>query len=366
MIHIILGTRAQLIKMAPVMIELNKRDIDYNFIFLSQHKETVFEMLDEFKLKRPDQILCDNEKDIVSTIKMFVWSLKVLIKGFINKKKIFLNDKSGIALVHGDAPPLLLGSLLAKSQGIKVGQVEAGLRSYNIFKPFPEELTRVLTARLWLINYYFCQDNNSYNVASKYPGQAVETSGNTLIDTIKMCRQEDINIKEEFGLGYSKFALVTIHRYENLKNIWRFELILNTIQQASQRIPIIFILHPPTRKVLNDKGYIVELQKNKNIALLPRQSFFRFHQLLHQAEFIISDGGSNQEETAYLGKPCLLMRSETERREGIGENVVLSYFDEKIISHFIKNYTMFTGKTSIKNLNPSNVIVNFILSIIQK
>jgi len=362
MIHIIIGTRAQLIKMAPVMLELNRRNIDYNFIFLSQHKETILEMLDEFNLKGPDQILCDNDKDIVSTRKMFFWSLKVLIKGFINRRKIFRNDKSGIVLVHGDAPPLLLGSLLAKLQGIKVGQVEAGLRSYNILKPFPEELTRVLTARLGLIDYYFCQDKNSYNVASKYPGHAVETNGNTLIDTIKMCRQEEINIKEKFGLGYSKFALATIHRYENLKNIGRFELIINTIQQASQKIPILFILHPPTRKVLNDKGYVVELQKYENIAFLPRLSFFKFHQLLHQAEFIISDGGSNQEETAYLGKPCLLMRSETERREGIGENVVLSNFDKMIISHFIKNYKIFTNITSIEKLNPSKTIVDFIVS----
>ncbi|SVE15550.1 uncharacterized protein METZ01_LOCUS468404, partial [marine metagenome] len=146
MLHVIIGTRAQIIKMAPVMKELEKRGIDYNFIFLAQHKETMYEIMAQFGIKKPDIIIGDTGKDITNVKDMIFWSFRVIIYSFFKSKMIFRDDKHGVVLIHGDAPPLFLGALMAKRQGLKVAQVEAGLRSFNYFKPFPEEITRVFSA----------------------------------------------------------------------------------------------------------------------------------------------------------------------------------------------------------------------------
>jgi len=132
MIYIILGTKAQLIKMAPVMKELADRNIGYNFIFTGQHRETINELVNVFKLKAPDYRLYDG-RDITSVLAMFFWTVHCLIKTFKNKAEIFKGDKNGMALVHGDAFSALFGALMAKISGLKVGYVEAGLRSFDLF-----------------------------------------------------------------------------------------------------------------------------------------------------------------------------------------------------------------------------------------
>ncbi|MCK5761111.1 MAG: hypothetical protein KAH33_07445, partial [Candidatus Delongbacteria bacterium] len=101
MIHIILGTKAQLIKMAPIMKRLHDQGIEYNYISTGQHKATIDDILNNFSIKQPDNILYDG-KDITSVISMFFWSFKIIFKALYNRKKIFRNDKNGIVLVHGD------------------------------------------------------------------------------------------------------------------------------------------------------------------------------------------------------------------------------------------------------------------------
>ena len=168
MIHVIIGTRAQIIKMAPVMKELEDRGIDYNFIFLAQHKETMYEIFAQFGIKKPNIVIGDMNRDITNVKDMVLWSFRVLINGFSKRKLIFQNDKKGVVLIHGDAPPLFLGGLIAKFQGLKVAQVEAGLRSFNYFKPFPEEATRVFSSKMGLIDIFFCQDEKSTLNVSPY------------------------------------------------------------------------------------------------------------------------------------------------------------------------------------------------------
>jgi UDP-N-acetylglucosamine 2-epimerase (non-hydrolysing) len=116
-------------------------------------------------------------------------------------------------------------------------------------------------------------------------------------------------------------------------------------------------LHPPTKKQIEKQGLENELKKNQNIELRPRYDYFEFIKLINNSEFVISDGGSNQEECYYLGKPCLLLRNKTERNEGLGENVVLSKFNDEVIEDFTKNYKKFRTKMITKKGSPSKVIV---------
>ncbi|MDP2947278.1 MAG: UDP-N-acetylglucosamine 2-epimerase, partial [Nanoarchaeota archaeon] len=324
MIHVILGTKAQLIKMAPVMKELADRNIGYNFIFTGQHKETIGELIEVFKLKSPDYTLY-NGADITKISQMFFWILKCLWQTIKNKKIIFKNKK-GIILVHGDTASTLLGTLMAKIGDLKIGYIEAGLRSFNLLSPFPEEIVRRITSRL--ADYHFCPGAFACGNSEKYKGEKINTKENTLLDSlgwvIKNEDKIDVNIPEE------KYCLVSIHRFENIFNRKRLSYILGIFKEIFG-IRILFILHKPTKEKLIVFGFYEGLEKDPRIELRPRYDYFRFIKLLRNSEFLITDGGSNQEESYYLGKPCLVMRKTTERKEGLGKNVIISEYNQEVI-----------------------------------
>ena len=351
MIHIVIGTRAQLIKMLPVMRLMKDRSRDYNFVFLPQHRATIYEILDEFELKHPDVVVAKNSDDVTKAWQMIVWSLRVLIEGLWNRNKIFRHDRQGVVLVHGDAPPLFLGALLAKAQGLRVAQIEAGLRSYDFRCPFPEEATRVAAGRLGLIDIHYCQDETAQRNAERYPGETILTGGNTIADTLAMIERP---VADD---SLQPFALVSLHRFETITNARRMQIIVDKLIAVSDRIPLKFILHPPTEVALNAHGLMQKFERAERITLLPRMTFVLFQKTLAQAEFIISDGGSNQEESAYLGIPCLLLREKSERTEGLGRNVVLSCFDERIIDDFLDDYRRYAVRTELSARTPSEVIL---------
>jgi UDP-N-acetylglucosamine 2-epimerase (non-hydrolysing) len=356
MIHVIVGTRAQIIKMAPVIKELENRGINYNFIFLAQHKETVYEIMAQFGIKNPNIVIGDMNKDITNVNDMVIWSFRVLIYALFKRKKIFHNDQKGVVLLHGDAPPLFLGGLMAKFQGLKVAQIEAGLRSFNYFKPFPEELTRVLSAKAGLIDIFFCQDEKAIDNVSRYNRTSYCTRHNTMLDSLRLA--EKLCSRNGHLEEPKNFAIVSLHRFETISKKEKLEQVVKEILKVSKKIKLLFILHPPTRVALKNSGLYDTLEREPNCSLLPRQGFFEFNNLLRNAEFIFTDGGSNQEESFYLGTPCLLFRSETERMEGLGANVVISNFDSTIIENFVLNYKSYRRKPVSDNYSPSRFIVD--------
>ncbi len=356
MIHVIIGTRAQIIKMAPVMKEFEERGIDYNFIFLAQHKETMYEIIAQFGLKNPNIVIGDVNKDITNVKDMIFWSIRIIIFGFFRRKKIFQNDKKGIVLIHGDAPPLFLGGVIAKFQGLKVAQVEAGLRSFNYFKPFPEEIIRVLSAKVGLIDIFFCQDEKAALNVTPYKKITFCTNYNTIFDSLRLA--EKIGPKKKFTEASEKFAIASLHRFETISKKEKLQQIVDELIKISKKIKILFILHPPTRVALEKTKLYDLLEQESACHLLPRLGFFEFNQLLREAEFIITDGGSNQEECFYLGTPCLLLRSETERMEGLNSNVVLSKFNRAIIDEFVANYSTYKKNRISESISPSRLIVD--------
>ena len=355
MLHIILGTRAQIIKMAPVMKELKDRGIPYNFIFLAQHKETMNEIMEQFEIKKPDIVIGDLGKDITHVLDMIFWSLRVLAYSFANKKKIFKNDRDGVVLIHGDAPPLFLGGAIAKMQGLKVAQIEGGLRSFNFLRPFPEELIRVLASKCGLIDIFFCQNEKALENAKKYKKTAYCTRFNTMLDGLRIAKKKSETVQPP---PYEdKYALVTIHRFETISRRKNLTRVVDHIIEISKRIRILFILHPPTRAALKKFGLYEALDNMGNCELLPRLGFFQFNTVFRNCEFIISDGGSNQEESHYMGIPCLLFRNETERQEGLGKNVVLSGFDKDVINNFVNEYEKYRTEPISDEESPTDFII---------
>ena len=354
MIHILVGTKAQLIKMSPVMRELQMRRIEYNFIFSGQHNETTKDIRANFGVKDPDYILYSG-KDITAVPQILFWFIRVLGTGLAHKRLMFRNDSDGIVLNHGDTFSALLGSLLGKMAGLKTGHVESGLRSYRLFHPFPEEITRRLV--FLLTDYFFCPGKWAAGNVRSYKGDVINTEENTLYDAIRLSGSfsEMVDVPDE------PFAIATLHRYENIFHREQLGKVVEIVERIAAGIKILFIMHPPTRKNLLKFGYYDRLAANPRIELRPRYDYFRFISLLKKAEFVISDGGSNQEECYYLGKPCLLLRYATERQEGLDNNVVLSRFDNQLIAEFVSNYKKYERACHNVKTGPSSLIIDALL-----
>jgi len=354
MIHILIGTKAQLIKMAPVMKELQSREIDYNFIFSGQHNETIKDIRANFGVKAPDFVLYSG-KDITSIPQIFFWFIRVLGKGLLNRGRICKNDSQGIILNHGDTFSALLGSILGRLSGLKTGHIESGLRSFRLFHPFPEEITRRLVFHL--TDYFFCPGDWAVQNVKNYRGEIINTKENTLYDALNL----STSFSEPVECPECPFAIATIHRYENIFKPEQLAKIVEIIEKIAGGIKVLFIMHPPTKKNLLKYGYYDRLAANPMIELRPRYDYFRFISLLKNAEYVISDGGSNQEECFYIGKPCLLLRYATERKEGLDKNVVLSCFKAELIDDFVNNYKSYEFPPYHVTTGPSKLIVDLLI-----
>jgi len=353
-LYVVIGTRAQLIKMAPLMYFLQKEKIDYEFIYTAQHKETISKILEDFQIKKPDKILY-NKSEATTLTKFFGWGLAMFMKSF-RPKKIF--PTKGIVLTHGDTVTTAWSAFVGKLAGCKIAHVESGIRSFNIFKPFPEELMRLITFRF--SDIYFCPNKWAVNNLKKYKGEKIDLGLNPVYDSVKIALEANLKIE----IPNKKYVVVSIHRFENIFTKKLKQTIIPLLEMiADQDFLLIFILHPSTRNVLKKNNMILynRLENNKNIILKERYPYFEFLQLLKNSEFVITDGGSNQEELSYLGKPTLLFRDVTERIEGLDDTVIISHFDRKIIKEFISNYKTMQKPFLDVQTSPSKLIINYLI-----
>jgi UDP-N-acetylglucosamine 2-epimerase (non-hydrolysing) len=353
MIYVVIGTKAQLIKMAPLLAYFKRHNISYHYISTGQHKATIDEILHNFDLRAPDTLLY-NGPDITSIKQMALWAIKLLWQTYRYKQKVFPHDNTNsIVLVHGDTFSTLLGALMGKFAGLKVGHVESGLRSFNWFHPFPEEITRLLTFKL--SDYYFCPGQWAVHNLVKEKGYKINTISNTLYEALQIAlpaidRITDVDIPQ-----YT-YAVATLHRYENVYKAGALARLVDLIEQIAISCPLLFILHKPTEMNLKKFGFYQRLANNPRIELRPRYDYFRFIKLLHSAHFVVSDGGSNQEECYYLGKPVILLRQSTERQEGLDENCVLSRYDPQVIDEFLKHVDNYRHAFKPQAASPCQII----------
>ena len=183
MIHVVIGTKAQLIKMAPIMRHLQDRSIEFNYISTGQHRSTMSDIHANFSIRGPDIRLYDGP-DITSVLSMVVFGTRILWRTLLHRSAIFRQDGKGIVLVHGDTFSTLLGALMAKVARLNFGHVESGLRSFNLLAPFPEEIIRIATFRL--TNYYFCPGAWAIQNIQRRRGIKVNTEANTLSDSLRL------------------------------------------------------------------------------------------------------------------------------------------------------------------------------------
>lgn len=352
MIHVILGTKAQMVKMAPLMALFEKAGVEYNFIFTGQHQETIDDIRNNFSLKTPDCTLYCG-KDVTSILKMMLWSFSVFLKVLWRRKEVFKGDRGGIVLVHGDTFSTALGGILGKLFGHRVGHVESGLRSFRIFHPFPEELTRLFVFAL--ADYYYCPGAWALSNVSRYKGVKIDTRFNTQLDAVRAVWDEDRG--PENTMRFESYCLISTHRFENWNSRSVSEKNVELIERIVAKVPGIFVLHSITKKRLQKYELLERLSRNPKIQFRDRSDFRSFISLINASQFVVTDGGSNQEECSYIGKPCLLLRKASERQEGIGRNVVVSAYSKAVVDEFVENYMSYEQPPLFNQASPCALIL---------
>lgn len=310
----IFGTRPEAIKMAPLVKELNKdKHIDNYVCVTAQHREMLDQVLDIFEIKP------DFDLDIMKQNQTITDITTKTLKGLENVMK---DLKPDIVLVHGDTSTTFAGSLAAFYNRIIVGHVEAGLRTYDKFSPYPEEMNRVLTGNIADLHFAPTLANKE-NLEKENIKKDIFITGNTVIDALKYTVDKDYKFKNEVlsKIDFSeKHILLTAHRRENLgKPLEDICKAVKRLVEENDDINIIYPMHlnPKVRETV----YSI-LGDIERIKLIEPLDVLDMHNLMDRVFFIMTDSGGIQEEAPSLGKPVLVLRKETERPEAVKSGTV--------------------------------------------
>ncbi|MCT4585578.1 MAG: UDP-N-acetylglucosamine 2-epimerase (non-hydrolyzing) [Peptostreptococcaceae bacterium] len=309
-IMIVFGTRPEAIKMAPLVKELKKHDeFEVKVCVTAQHREMLDQVLELFSIKP------DFDLDIMEHGQTISDITNKIIKGM---EGIFKEYKPDILLVHGDTTTTFASALAAFYQKIVVGHVEAGLRSGNIYSPYPEEMNRMLTGRIAKLHFSPTKGNEQNLLKENIEKEDIFITGNTVIDALMDVVQADYlfnNELDDIDFDGKKVALLTCHRREN----WGkpMEDIFNAIKEeveTNEDFMVIFPMHlnPNIRKLAK------KIMGNTNrIKLIEPLDYEPFANLIKKSHLILTDSGGIQEEAPAFGKPVLVLRTETERPEAV-------------------------------------------------
>jgi len=329
-ILLVFGTRPEAIKMAPVYIALKKySDIfDTKVCITAQHREMLDQVLDFFN------IAVDYDLNLMTSRQtLFTLSAKILTQ----IQYVLDEVKPNLVLVHGDTTTSTFVAIAAFYYQIPIGHVEAGLRTYNKYSPWPEEMNRQLTARLADLHFAPTLTAKKNLIDEKIPSENIFVTGNTVVDALHYAIRKINNSPEQQShiLKYlknkgianineivenNKFIVITGHRRENLGE--GFRNICNAIKKLAMLHPEVHFIFPVHLNPLV-KDVVYDLLKNiSNIHLIDPIDYVTFVFLLSRSYLILTDSGGIQEEGPSLGKPVLVMRNTTERPEAVDAGVV--------------------------------------------
>lgn len=311
-VMLVFGTRPEAIKMCPLVNELKARkNIQTVVCVTGQHREMLDAVLDVFDVN-PDYDLSIMQKN---------QTLFDITTNILNKIKAVLEkEKPDVVLVHGDTSTTFVTALAAFYLQIPIGHVEAGLRTYNIYSPYPEEFNRQAVSII--ANYNFAPTNLAKEVLIKEgkDPNTIYVTGNTVIDALKTTVKEDYSHLLINWVGDSRLILITAHRRENLgAPMERMFRAIKRIVDKHEDIKVIYPIHmnPQVREIAK-----TIFEDHPRIKLIEPLDVVDFHNFMNAAYLIITDSGGIQEEAPSLGKPVLVMRDTTERKEAIEAGTV--------------------------------------------
>ena len=303
----IFGTRPEAIKMAPLVKELESRkEIKSIVCVTAQHREMLDQVLNIFKIK-PDYDL--------NIMKQGQSLSEITSRVLLGLEEVIKKEEPNIILVHGDTTTTFAGALAAFYNKVDIGHVEAGLRTYDKYSPFPEEANRIMVDRI--TDMYFAPTEVSKNnlLKENIDESKIYVTGNTAIDAMKYTISNSYKNSLFDWVGDSKLILLTAHRRENLgEPMYNIFKAVKRLVNDNKDIKVIYPIHlnPLVRKIANEV-----FEDNERIKLIEPLEVVDFHNFINKSYLILTDSGGIQEEAPSLGKPVLVLRDTTERPEGI-------------------------------------------------
>lgn len=312
----IFGTRPEAIKMAPLVKELEKREeIESKVCVTAQHREMLDQVLEYFEIKP------DFDLNIMKSKQSLTGITNRVLEGL---EEVFIKEKPDMILVHGDTTTTFAGALAAFYQQIKVGHVEAGLRTFDKYFPFPEEMNRKLTGSLADLHFAPTKGSKNNLLREGISENDIYITGNTVIDAMLHTVKEDYKFENEelnkIDYVNKKVIMITAHRRENWgEGVENICTALNKIVEDNNDVELVYLVHlnPVVKDVVHER-----LGGNDRIHLLPPLDTKETHNLMNKCFMVMTDSGGLQEEAPHLGKPVLVLRDVTERPEAVAYGTV--------------------------------------------
>jgi UDP-N-acetylglucosamine 2-epimerase (non-hydrolysing) len=352
-ILVVFGTTGELIKLAPVLLRLRQREHPFMLATTGQQVEQIPAFLEQFGLGQPDLWLARGAggRDLRVNRDIPAWLATVLRSYLRRRSRLRRTLREGpgrpLVLQHGDTMTTVLGAAMGRSLGVPVAHVESGLRSFDLRHPFPEEVNRRVASALAQIHYA----PGAWAASNLRRGDVVDTGSNTIRDSLELVSDGGPG----FALPDEPFGIVSLHRFELLNRRRLLTETLEVLAHAARATPLLFVDHPVTAAAV-DRFRLAGLFDERRFVRIPRLRFFEFVRAERRSSFVVTDSGGTQEECYYLDLPCLVHRVRTERREGLGENVVLSGMRAEVLRDFLADPTRFRRRSALPPESPSDVI----------
>jgi len=303
----VFGTRPEAIKMAPLVLELEKdKDIESIVCVTAQHREMLDQVLNAFN------IVPDYDLNIMQQGQTLA---DITTRALNGLDSVIKECNPDVVLVHGDTSTAMVGALAAFYNQKTIGHVEAGLRTFNKYSPYPEEANRKIIDAIGDLYFAPTELSRSNLLKENVDESKIYITGNTAIDALKTTVKDDYTNEVIDWVGSDRMILLTAHRRENLgdpmRNIFRA---IRRLTETFDDIKVVYPIHlnPKVREVANEI-----LQGNDRIRLIEPLEVLDFHNFINKSYLIMTDSGGIQEEAPSLGKPVLVLRDTTERPEGI-------------------------------------------------
>jgi UDP-N-acetylglucosamine 2-epimerase (non-hydrolysing) len=339
----IFGTRPEAIKMSPLVKEIDKsKDLESIVCVTAQHREMLDQVLNVFDIK-PDYDL--------NLMKHGQTLAQVTTRALLGLEDVFEKVEPDLVLVHGDTTTTLSGALAAFYHQILVGHVEAGLRTWNKYSPWPEEINRQMVDNI--ADFYFAPTETSKENLLKEgkDKKKIYITGNTAIDALQTTVTNDYTHPIFDWVGDDRLILLTAHRRENLgEPMYHIFRAVKRIVEEFKDIKVVYPIHlnPKVREIANDV-----LKGEKRVKMIEPLEVIDFHNFLNKAYIVLTDSGGIQEEAPSLGKPVLVLRDTTERPEGIEAGTLkLTGTDEDVI--YNKTKELLSNTKTYQSMSKAN------------
>ncbi len=323
----VFGTRPEAIKMGPLVKELEQREgVESIVCVTAQHRQMLDQVLQTFNIK-PDYDL--------NIMKPGQTLTEITTRALTKLDEVIKEVKPDIVLVHGDTTTTFAGSMAAFYNQVAIGHVEAGLRTYDKYSPFPEEVNRQMTGVVADLHFAPTEVAKKHLLQEMKKEETIFVTGNTAIDALKTTIREDYTHPVLEGLNGDRYILLTAHRRENLGEPMRgmFTAIRRILEEFDD-LQVIYPIH--MNPLVRDMAKEV-FGDNDRVHLIEPLEVLDFHNFLNKSHLIMTDSGGIQEEAPSLGKPVLVLRNTTERPEGVAAGTLkLAGTDEETIYQLAK------------------------------